>query len=109
MYRGRRRGHLMKSKLPITGTCHYCGKPTEFRFCAGTSCQRLYWYRRERPVVKRVLNVQKPAKTEAPKDTCKHGKRPGELCTPCRNERRRTEHQKNPNKSTYLRIGRIVS
>jgi hypothetical protein len=69
----------------------------------------MYWYRRERPVVQHASHAQKPAETETPKDACKHGKRPGELCVPCRNEKRREEYKHNPNKSTYLRLGKIVS
>ena len=49
----------MQSALPLTGKCHNCGKPTPFRFCRGTSCQRMYYYRKQHPEVKR-----RPKRTE---------------------------------------------
>jgi hypothetical protein len=49
----------MTSDLPITGKCWYCDKATPHRFCKGTSCQRMYHYRKTHPEVKKV-NHRKP-------------------------------------------------
>jgi hypothetical protein len=33
----------MTSDLPLTGTCHHCGKPTDNRFCCD-NCRASYSY-----------------------------------------------------------------
>jgi hypothetical protein len=43
----------MQSNLPITGKCHYCGKPTPRRFC-DRNCGNNYTYRKNHPIVIRT-------------------------------------------------------